>query len=260
MMIATFHGDADQSIRYELAVSTLARQWAGLVRQFQAVRPALSQVPKWNSHLGYPSSYRKVPAYWTDLERLAGRLGLSAPAQPDPDWLNHAHAVFVERWRNHPQQRWWLELNNAIHWHEHHLQGRGPVDMLDLNRIHYQAMPLPQDAKASLERIQDGGLYLAYAQIGRWWDEVWRARDFGVRLDHHMQQSIWNSSCCLAHHGLACDESGERAFWDSRDDWGCRWEDRQIGFYRIGTRLDDVPQDWELGQIRGITLAPVGDA
>lgn len=259
-MIATFHGDAGQAIDYELHDTELAMRWAALVLQFQSVMPARSQVPKWNSHLGYPCCYGKVSAYWTDLELLATRLGLHPPSQPDPDWLNHAHGQFVERWQHSPQRRWWLELNNAIHWHEHHLQRRGPVDMLDLNRIHYRALPFPQDAKASVERVQDGGLYLAYAQIGRWWDEVWRARDLGIRTDQHIQQSIWNSSCCLAHHSLVCDDSAERAFWNARPDWGCRWEDRQIGFYRIGTRLDDVPQDWELGQIHSVSLTPLAGA
>lgn len=255
MTIATFYAHSGQALRYELDDTELARQWAVQVRAFQAVMPAISQVPKWNAHLGYPADYERVPAYWGDLQRLAALLGLQAPARPEAAWLNEAHRLFVERWRLSPQRRLWLELNNAIHWHEHHLQGRGPADVLDLNRSHYQARAFPADARAALEPVRDGGLYLGYAQIGRWWDEVWRAGDLGLPVAQHMQQTIWNASCILAHHSLPCDAAAERRFWEQRADWGCRWEDRQCGLYRIGRRLDALPPGWGQGQITGISLS-----
>lgn len=248
-MKAVFEFDTFELV-YEVSAGYLGNTWAKL-----ASTATLPDVPvRWNHLVCTDYTLANMRSADDRLRYLSYTLGFGHILNPiTSELLNRLHRKFVNTHSVGPRSLELYELNVLIHYIERHMQGAGPTISVDLNHSAYQVVSLPLDAKP--EYMQDGGLYLLYAQIGRCWDELVRANDLVCSPSDYLDQQVFNASCMLCFYNQQPLET-ELEYKAMRLDLDVPGTP-QRGAYRIGT-LIDTPEEFNaktnIQQVRQVRI------
>lgn len=94
-----------------------------------------------------------------------------------------------------------------------------------------------------------------YQQIGRNWEEIFRARDLELPISQHVEQSEFTAGVMLQHtdYSIDLDPVLEKDFYDKRA-WNVDFEKRQRGRVLLGTRITPTPHNWERSPVISVML------
>lgn len=177
-----------------------------------------------------------------DLLAIAANLGVSLDITSQQS-VNEAHRIFANT-LPHDNRDEWFVLNEGLHCVENMIQQRGysttiDTNFADINRA-YTLIPGWWTAHSPAGI----GLFADFTQIGRWWDEIWRAEDWTVDLRHYKSQQSVKASVVMKFqadthepcNGPAAEAKWEELFGAS----GHRWDRAQHGRYKLGSQVGTV--------------------
>jgi len=222
------YGNGRTNLSYDLTEQGC--WWAQKIGSTGRVLLADCDARPWNHH------NRK---FVTDkrLLDLARRLGVVVDFQRQES-INEAHAIFVNNRGLGPN---WYHLNEALHAAEDAIQQRGRSTTIDCNSATNMRTkhPIPEWWSSSDQPVSGIGLFAQFTLIGRWWSEIYRARDWVCPQNQHATQKHFSPGVVMRFDEHTVEDcTNKDAEGKYRAMYGgtprIPWEDVQHGLYHIG--------------------------